>query len=184
MVGSNESMIRSPTSRGRMEAARQPVDLLRRGLAHLPVIPYVDAFEAQVAAGCREMHAESLFHRRFVFNEAKTMAELKAAAAHPQAYFRICVKDGEVLGGLYGMISGIFFSDDLVAADRAFFVKKTHRGSLAASSLLNDFEQWAKSCGVHDVLLEQATGLKMEATAAYYKMRGYEPFGVNTVKRI
>lgn len=150
----------------------------------MPVVEYTDEFEAQVLAGCREMHAESVLHRDIPISEERLLVQLKAARTLLHVYFRICVLDGEVLGGFFGMISGVYFSEAHVAKDLAWFVKKTARGSLAAVALHDDFERWARAKGVHHILVGQSTGVRMDTTQMLYERLGYEKTGTNNLKRI
>lgn len=149
------------------------------------IVPYAKCYEAQVLALAREMHDESVLHRHIPMDEAKLIQQLEAASVMPeQAYFKLCVRGDEVVGGFLGLISTVYFSSERVAMDRAWFVTKNRRSSLAAVLLVPDFEAWAAAQGVHIVLLGQSTGVQMDATRKLYEHLGYEVLGVNTMKRI
>lgn len=159
-------------------------------MAHLAmnvprIVPYAKCYEAQVLALAREMHDESVFHRHIPMDETKLIQQLEAASAMPDtAYFKLCVRGDEVIGVFLGVISTVYFSTERIAMDRAWFVPKNRRFSLAAVMLVADFEAWASALGVHFCMLEQATGVRMDATQSLYEHLGYTVLGVNTMKRI
>lgn len=148
------------------------------------VVPYAKCYEQQVLALARELCAESVFHGKFPLDEAKLLQQIEAAATAPGYHFRLCVRNGVVLGGFIGLISSAFFTQDKVAKDLTWFVTKSHRGSRAAVMLLRDFEAWGTAQGVKHFMLGQATGVKQETTQALYEHLGYRVVGVNTVKHV
>ena len=148
------------------------------------VVPYGSFYERQVLALAREMHAESVAHRGIPLDEAKVVQQLNASHSMPDTiYFRIAVRGEEVLGGFFGIISTLYFSQDRVARDMAWFVRRDRRGSRAAVLLVADFERWAEERGVRDFMLGQPPAVKNETTRALYEHLGYEVVGFNTVKR-
>jgi hypothetical protein len=149
------------------------------------VVGYDARWRDQVLKLAREMHAESVFHRHIPMDEAKLIQQIEGAASIPDvAYFKLCVRGDEVLGGFFGQITSIYFSIERVAKDLAWFVTRNRRGSMAAVALVRDFEAWAKSKGVKFFVLGQSTGIRMDTTRALYEHLGYEMIGFNTVKRI
>lgn len=159
--------------------------ILGRATRRMRVIPFERRFVDQVLELARAMHAESVFHRDIPLDEAKLIQQIEAGSALPHVYFRLCVRDDEVvLGGFFGTISSIYFSTERVAKDLAWFVRPTARGSAAAVALLADFEAWAAERGVQHVMVGQSTGVRPETTKALYERLGYRAVGVNTVKRV
>lgn len=146
------------------------------------IAPYLPAYKQQVLALAREMHAESLFHCGIAMEDAKVAQQLEAAAKQENTYFRVCVRSGEVLGGFLGTVTSIFFSDEKVAKDIAWFVAKSRRGSAAAVMLVRDFEAWAKQRGAKHFVLGQSTGVHIDTTTALYEHLGYTIMGMNTIK--
>lgn len=150
----------------------------------MTLVPYSAQYEAQVVKLAREMHAESVAHGDIPMNETKLLAQLRAAESLPDTvYFKLCVRGDEVIGGFFGLIVTLYFSDERAAMDRAWFVTKERRGGAAAVMLVRDFEEWAGSKGVTNFCLGQSTGVRTEVTAALYRHLGYNVVGVNTVKR-
>lgn len=158
--------------------------VLERARSRMSVIAYESRFEAEVLARAREMHAESIFHRDFPLNEKKLIEQLNAPRTLPHVYFKICVRGDEVMGGFFGIVSSMYFSDARVAKDLAWFVQRNARGSAAAVALLADFEEWAREQKVDHILIGQSTGVQMDETKALYERLGYTTLGVNTFKRI
>lgn len=148
----------------------------------MEVVPFEPKYEAQVLQLAREMHAESVVHRGLPLNEKKLLAQLRGPITHPDMYFRLAVRGDEVFGGFFGMISTLYFSDDRMAKDMAWFVKRESRGTYAAIKLLADFEKWALAKGVRKFMLGQSTGVQIETTKALYERLGYRSVGFNTFK--
>lgn len=164
--------------------AELPATTLAKARTRIRLQPFEPRYTDEVLARAREMHAESVFHRHLTLDEGKLLQQLEAAASVPYAYFRIAVRDEEVLGGFLGRVAPMYFSEELIAHDLAWFVKPTARGSAAAVALLADFEEWAQARGAKFVLIGQTTGVKMPETKALYERLGYTSLGVNTMKRI
>lgn len=147
------------------------------------IVPYAKRYEAQVLALAREMHAESVTHRDMPMDEAKLIRQLEAADTLPDTvYFKLCVRGDEVLGGFFGQITTVYFSNDRAAKDLAWFVTKSRRGGMAAVMLVRDFEAWGQAKGIRKFMLGQSTGVRMDVTQALYEHLGYRVVGVNTVK--
>lgn len=146
------------------------------------LIGYEDSFRERVLVLARKMHSESEAHRDMVLDEDRLIAQIKGAATNDSIYFRLAVREGEFLGGFFGMISTVFFSQELVAKDLAWFVMPDWRGGAAALILLEDFERWALARGVRKFFLGQSTGVQQEATARLYRRLGYSVVGINAVK--
>lgn len=148
------------------------------------VVAYETRWRDQVIQLAHEMHAESVFHRHIPMDEKKLAHQLEAAAVLGDYYFKLAVRGDEVLGGFFGAISSIYFSNERVAKDLAWFVTRTRRGSAAAVLLVQDFEAWARAKGIKFFVLGQSTGVNMDTTRALYEHLGYEMIGFNTMKRL
>lgn len=149
------------------------------------VVPFADCYEQQVLVLAREMHAESSTHRSLPLDEVKLVQQLRASHSMPDTvYFRLAVRGDEVLGGFFGQISTVYFSQERVAKDLAWFVTRNQRGSRAALLLVADFERWGQERGIRKFMLGQSTGVNVETTATLYEHLGYRVVGFNTVKEI
>lgn len=145
------------------------------------LVAYRPTYRDAVLRLAREMHAESVIHRYMPLNEEKVIAQLEAAAANPDCYFRLAVCQGEIVGGFLAVPSTLYFCDDKVSQDRAWFVRRDGRGTGAAVALVRDWIRWGKERGVRWFFLGQSTAVNMETTAALYERLGFTVVGVNTV---
>lgn len=158
---------------------------INRALARLRLVPYTKLMQDTMLKLAREMQAESELHRELPMNEEKLVQQCENSIARPsRVYLKLCYRNEEALGVFFGLISTPYFSDALVAKDLAWFVPRSHRGSLAAITLLLDFEQWAREQGVHHICLGQSTGVRMSETQALFTRLGYQTLGSNVLKRI
>ena len=139
-------------------------------------------YESQVWTLAQEMWKESIAHRGMKLERDKLMQQLRASQKNPNVYFKIAVRGGEVLGGFFGVINTVYFSDERAARDLAWFVRRSSRGGAAAVRLVADFERWGLSKGVKQFFLGQSTGVNIEITKTLYEKLGYRVVGVNTVK--
>jgi len=147
------------------------------------IVPYNDIYEEQVLQLAREMLEESVSHNDMQMDERKLVTQLNASINAPDSvYVRLAVRGTEVLGGFFGVITTVYFSQELAAKDMAWFVTKTRRGSIAAVRLVQDFEEWAKERGAKKFFLGQSTGVNIETTRLLYERLGYRVVGYNTVK--
>jgi len=149
----------------------------------ISVVGYEARYREQVVALARQMHAESASHNDMPLDEAKLIAQLEASHSMPDTvYFRLAVRGEEVLGGFFGVVSTVYFTQEKAARDMAWFVTRDHRGSRAALLLVADFERWGKERGIRKFFLGQSTGVNVETTTRLYEHLGYRVIGVNTVK--
>jgi hypothetical protein len=148
------------------------------GLVH-----YSPQYAAEIMALAREMHAESVM-RDIPLAEEKLREQFAMASVHPHIYLRLWLHDGLVAGGLYGILSQPYWTYELVACDRAWFVTLGRRGSIAAVRVLDDFEAWAKALGVRYIMPGQTTGVRMEETRRLFESRGYRVRGFNFIKEV
>lgn len=155
--------------------------ILKRHSA-IKVVPYSDEYRSQVIAGAYEMHEDSIYHD-LPLDEDKVIRQLDSCGnLVPDRYFKIAVRNGEVLGGFYGHVRKTFFCDELLAHDLGWWVIRSKRGSAAAIVLLADFEQWAISQGARKVMVGQSTERDIERTTKLYEHCGFRVIGFNTVK--
>jgi hypothetical protein len=148
----------------------------------IQVIPWSDAYKDQAVAIGREMHANSVYHD-LPFDEAKTIRQLAACGnIVPDRYFRLAVRRGVLLGGVYGHVRRTFFCDEILAHDMGWWVTKSARGGMAAIALLADFEKWAREQGARKIMVGQSTGINMKQTTKMFEHCGFRVIGFNTVK--
>lgn len=66
----------------------------------------------------------------------------------------VAEKDGEIIGGIAGCMSALWFSPSTkIATEMAWWMKPEHRGSKLAIKLLREFERWGKERGASHVVM-------------------------------
>jgi GNAT superfamily N-acetyltransferase len=66
--------------------------------------------------------------------------------------------NGEVIGGMAGMVTQSWFGNDMVANDLALFIHPDHRGGMLAVRLIKSFVRWAKLAGAKQIRVGVTTG--------------------------
>jgi hypothetical protein len=148
----------------------------------ISVIDYDPIYRDQTIEVGREIHRESVY-AEMPFDEDKLIAQLSICGRiAPDRFFKIAVRDGNVLGGFLGVVSKAFFCDALIAKDMGWWVRESTRGSAAAICLLVEFEKWARIKGAKKMMVGQ-TGVKnIPRTTQFFNHCGFDICGVNTVK--
>lgn len=109
----------------------------------------VDDLPAIVVLG-RVMHQESSFAPMDydVDRVKETISDLMN-----KSQFVVVAEDtnGEVIGGMAGMVTQSWFGNDMVANDLALFIHPDHRGGLMVVRLVKAFVHWAKLAGAKQI---------------------------------
>ncbi|MFM8899158.1 MAG: N-acetyltransferase family protein [Burkholderiales bacterium] len=66
--------------------------------------------------------------------------------------------NGEVIGGMAGMVTQSWFGSDSVANDLAIFIHPSHRGGVLAVRLMKAFIEWARLAGAKQIRPGVTTG--------------------------
>lgn len=66
--------------------------------------------------------------------------------------------NGEVIGGMLGVVTQSWFGRDMVANDLALFVAGDARGGMAAIKMMKAFVEWAKLAGAKQIRPGVTTG--------------------------
>lgn len=146
------------------------------------IVPYDVSYLPQVMALAREMHAESAAHSFLLLDEDVLAEQFRLSMTVPDAHLLLAVRDGTVLGAMFGVIREPYFTRERVAYDMAWFMLRSERGSSLAVRLLREFEKWAAKRGAKAVMLGQSTGVDIERTTRLYERLGYATVGVNAVR--
>lgn len=116
----------------------------------------VDDLPAIVMLG-RVMHQESSFApMNYDMDRVKgTISDLIN-----KSQFVVVAEDtnGEVIGGMAGMVTQSWFGRDMVANDLALFVASDARGGMAAIKMMKAFVHWAKLAGAKQIRPGVTTG--------------------------
>lgn len=150
----------------------------------IKIIPYEEKYLDGTLAVAREIHAHSIY-ANMRLDEAKVIRQLAASGdIVPDRYFKLAVRNDEVLGGFYGCLLKVFFSDECTAKDMGWWVKETARGGAAAVLLLADFERWARAAGARKCMVGQSGVENIDRTRKLFEHCGYQLTGFNTSKEL
>ncbi len=70
-----------------------------------------------------------------------------------------------------------WFCKGLMTEDRLIYVSKNHRKGLEGVRLIKAYMKWAKSLGVHEIFIGNATGINFERVGKLYEKLGFEQIG-------
>jgi len=92
---------------------------------------------------------------------------------------------GEIIGGIAGLTSPLWFSPQvLFAVEIAWWVREDHRGGTAGIKLLRAFEGWAKSIGCKAVCLSDLIINNTSPAGALFGKLGYSVLERSHIKGI
>jgi L-amino acid N-acyltransferase YncA len=116
----------------------------------------IDDLPAMAVLG-REMHATSSYAPMDYDPERlkETITDMMN-----KSQFVVVTEDtnGEVIGGMVGMVTQSWFGRDMVANDLALFVAGNARGGMAAIKMMKAFVHWAKLAGAKQIRPGVTTG--------------------------
>ena len=112
---------------------------------------------ADICALGRVMHSESTF-APMDFNVDRVKETITDLMNKNQFVVVAESTNGELVGGMAGMVVRSWFGDDMVASDLALFVRPDARGGMAAVKLITAFVHWAKLAGAKQIRPGVSTG--------------------------
>src|SRR5574341_594562 len=137
-----------------------------------------DDIPALVALGDR-IHHESPRWSRLRFSAAKLEDTLCAVEASDEGFLWVALdSQGEIIGGMVGIVCEHWCSHDLVASDLALFVAPEARGTMAPARLVRRYKAWAEFMGAKLTQVGVTTGVHTEQTAALFERLGLKRCGV------
>ena len=87
--------------------------------------------------------------------------------------------NGDVIGGMAGMVTQSWFGNDMVANDLALFIHPDHRGGMLAARLIKTFVKWARLAGAKQIRPGVISGC--EVADALYEKLGFRRCGATFV---
>lgn len=132
----------------------------------------MDDLPTIIALG-EQMHAESPRWSRLTFNRAKAADMLAQLILKPWGVIFVAEKDGEIIGGIAGMVSAHWSSDDLIADEVSFFMASGYRGDMAAPRLIRALRVWGEGTGAKWLDAGTSTGVEPERCAQLYERLGF-----------
>lgn len=142
---------------------------------------------AKIADLAEEMHPEGDY-KNVPFCREMYENFLSIALPQDQYCLFLCEKDGEIIGAVMGSVFCYLFSPLIQAADMGFFVKKEHRGSMAAPLLEKKYREWAvekgRQAGQTFIKVRLDVSTANTKAGAFYERLGYTCVGGNYSKDI
>lgn len=133
---------------------------------------------------CHELHEESSYSF-LPFVEEKIFRMFREAVDRPEdRLFLVAERDGEIVGIFYAVLNPYYFCDEKIAAERWVYVRKEHRGTLAATGFIKRFIKWAREKDAAEVQVAPSTGIQTERTVEWLKSLGFEVAGVTAKLRL
>jgi GNAT superfamily N-acetyltransferase len=119
------------------------------------------------------LHKESPRWSRLSFNRAKAAHFIAHLVLEPEGAVFLAEQDGLVVGGIAGMATQHWSSDDVVAQEVSLFMAPEARGSMVAVRLICALQAWAGMRGAKWLQAGTSTGLDPERTAGLYERLGF-----------
>jgi GNAT superfamily N-acetyltransferase len=126
----------------------------------------------------REMHSESSFSK-LQFNPRRVLETFNHYLDDDNKAAFIARKGETPVGFYAGYVTKYYFSDETVASDIGWFVRKPFRGTRVGLRLLDVFEEWAEKKGASETRIGFSTNINPEAFDRLMKKRGYDAIGRN-----
>ncbi len=120
-----------------------------------------------------QLHKESPRWSRLSFNRAKAAEFIASLIVGAHGVVFVAEKDGVVVGGIAGLATAHWSSDDIVAQEVSFFMEPGARGSMVAIRLICALQAWGGIKGAKWLQAGTSTGLDPERTAGLYERLGF-----------
>lgn len=134
----------------------------------------------------RRMHALTRF-RMFEFNEqriTRTFQEVIEKGKDRYAFFAAIGSEGQVVGGLIGVLERHIFSDQLTASVMHIDVVPEARMGGYGPRLLRGFEKWARNRDAVEITFGVNSGVDTEAVDRFARRMNYSHVGGNYFLRL
>lgn len=138
----------------------------------------VEDLPTLVALG-RLMHAEAPNMRFTVYDADRVERALRYAIEVSGFAVVHVADDGQIDGGMAGVVSPRWFSAERQFSDLALFVRPDKRGGLLAARLIKATVAWCEAQGLRpfDVQLGISTGIHPEQTGEFLERLNFERVG-------
>lgn len=119
------------------------------------------------------LHKESPRWSRLSFNRAKAAHFIAHLILEANGVVFVAEHNDVVVGGIAGMSSPHWSSDDVLAQEVSFFMAPEARGSMVAVRLIGALRAWGEIRGAKWLTAGTSTGLDPERTAGLYERLGF-----------
>lgn len=119
------------------------------------------------------LHKESPRWSRMSFNRAKAAEYIANLIIQPNGVVFLAEREGQVVGGIAGMVAEHWCSDDLLGYEVSLFMDGGARGTMAPARLICALEAWCEMRGALWTTAGTSTGLAPERTTGLYETLGW-----------
>ena len=116
-------------------------------------------------------------HDVFKYDIDTAMLNLAISIIDPDSCIFVAVKENEVIGFLWGLVSPLPWSTGKLAVDNILYVVPCCRGEIHGVRLIRAYEQWAKTKNASQVSISIASSITEDRTCNLYERLGYSYIG-------
>jgi GNAT superfamily N-acetyltransferase len=128
--------------------------------------------------------AEARYHDSLTYDVEFCMTTMALSLKDPDNIFLVAVREGIVIGFLWGQTSYLPWSKELIATDNVFYILPEFRGGLYGVKLIRRYEEIAKERGAKQIALSIASGITEGRTSELYTHLGYHKVGIQHRKEL
>lgn len=119
------------------------------------------------------MHEETAFSN-IEFSLERTASETLRCIMDPNYFANIALRDGKVVGVLFGYLEQPFFTEQVAGYDCVWYVDRATRNSMVGPRLLGQFEAWVKSHGGSIVFTTLGSNYKADRVGKLMERMGFD----------
>lgn len=120
-----------------------------------------------------EMHRETAFSN-IEFSLERTASETLRCILDPAYFANIALRDGKVVGILFGYLEQPFFTEQVAGYDCVWYVDRATRNTMVGPRLLSQFEAWTKAHGGSIVFTTLGSNYKSDRVGKLMERMGFE----------
>jgi len=120
-----------------------------------------------------EMHRETAFSN-IEFSVERTALETMRCILDPAYFANIALRDGKVVGILFGYLEQPFFTEQVAGYDCVWYVDRATRNTMVGPRLLSQFEAWTKAHGGSIVFTTLGSNYKSDRVGKLMERMGFE----------
>ena len=120
-----------------------------------------------------EMHRETAFSN-IEFSVERTALETMRCILDPAYFANIALRDGKVVGILFGYLEQPFFTEQVAGYDCVWYVDRATRNTMVGPRLLSQFEAWTKAHGGSIVFTTLGSNYKSNRVGKLMERMGFE----------
>lgn len=110
------------------------------------------------------------------------MRNMASTILDPKGYLTVMEVDGEVVGGMWGYLMSMPWSNVISAQDVILFIKKDNRGQ--GGLLIDAWVNWSEQQGAKEIVLSTASGIKPASFDKLMSRKGFTLQGYTYSKEV